>query len=210
MDRRCTKCGGPKTGASKTSSWCLVCLAALCRQTRERNRQRATELYANAKDNPCKDCGQRFPTVAMDFDHPAGLKKHNPADLMGRGRRWEVIEAEIAKCDLVCANCHRVRTYSRTHRWVYRSTELADVIAEHKSKPCVDCGRVLPPECMDFDHRDPATKLCSVTRFRTRSRRFLEQLLAEIAKCDLVCHCCHRLRTARRAEWQSFAHLPIS
>jgi len=48
---------------------------------------------------------------------------------------------------------------------------------------------------MQFDHRDPATKTYEVTRIITRARSVI---LAEIAKCDIVCTNCHRDRTHRR------------
>jgi len=50
----------------------------------------------------------------MDYDHRPGLpKKANLTVLAKRGAKREVILAEIAKCDVVCANCHRIRTYER-------------------------------------------------------------------------------------------------
>lgn len=66
---------------------------------------------------------------------------------------------------------------------------------EAKSLPCLDCGNVFPPECMDFDHRPGAVKLFSIGMNLRRSWSSIE---AEIAKCDLVCANCHRIRTAAR------------
>lgn len=61
---------------------------------------------------PCADCGGTFPAVCMDFDHRHGSKTLNVADAVNRGWGWERLIAEIQKCDIVCANCHRVRTAS--------------------------------------------------------------------------------------------------
>ena len=64
------------------------------------------------KAAPCLDCSRTYPPVAMDFDHVRGEK------VSGIARMWswrrERVLAELAKCDLVCANCHRVRTYGRS------------------------------------------------------------------------------------------------
>jgi len=50
----------------------------------------------------------------MQFDHrPDEDKKENISDLVGLEVKWETILKEIAKCDLVCANCHAIRTYTR-------------------------------------------------------------------------------------------------
>lgn len=69
-------------------------------------------------------------------------------------------------------------------------------LIELKSAPCKDCQQSFPPEAMDFDHRDPATKSFSIATFGRRVAKSV--LLAEIAKCDLVCSNCHRVRTVRR------------
>jgi hypothetical protein len=75
------------------------------------------ERVALLKSGPCTDCGGVFPPYVMDFDHRVGEEKfEGVSSLVGRTATWEVIEAEIAKCDLVCANCHRIRTYTRMGR----------------------------------------------------------------------------------------------
>jgi hypothetical protein len=61
-----------------------------------------------------------------------------------------------------------------------------------KDKPCADCGRRYPYYVMDFDHRDPSTKLFEIG---TCVRRGAAVLAAEVAKCDVVCANCHRERT---------------
>ncbi len=66
------------------------------------------------------------------------------------------------------------------------------LIDELKSVPCADCGVEYPPYVMDFDHRDPNTKLFRVS---SRTHHSTEKLCAEIAKCDVVCSNCHRIRT---------------
>lgn len=64
------------------------------------------------KSKPCKDCGKSYPYYVMDFDHVRGEKRKN----LGAVYIWkrETLEAEIAKCDLVCSNCHRIRTHLRS------------------------------------------------------------------------------------------------
>jgi hypothetical protein len=83
--------------------------AATNRQRACRDRLRA--LVDSAKSGACMDCRRKFHPVCMDFDHrnPAS-KTDSVTQLVAKRRKWEVIAAEIAKCDLVCANCHRIRT----------------------------------------------------------------------------------------------------
>lgn len=68
-------------------------------------------------------------------------------------------------------------------------------VRQAKSVPCADCKRKFPPVCMDFDHRENEVKLFNISSSCHRAKNFI---LAEIAKCDVVCACCHRIRTERR------------
>ena len=61
--------------------------------------------------------------------------------------------------------------------------------------PCADCGRVFPPEAMEWDHRPGTVKLFEVSMMSDRSRKLI---LEEIAKCDLVCAVDHAIRTRTR------------
>lgn len=76
------------------------------------NRQRLVAFMRDLKVGPCVDCGGTFPPEAMDFDHLGDDKLGNVARLARLGSRTALL-AEIAKCDLVCANCHRVRSRKR-------------------------------------------------------------------------------------------------
>lgn len=65
------------------------------------------------KKKPCVDCGGSFPPECMHFDHVRGEKKFNVGQTQGnRGR----IAEEIAKCELVCSNCHATRTRKRREK----------------------------------------------------------------------------------------------
>ena len=76
------------------------------------NRAALDELRAKA----CTDCGQQYPSYVMEFDHvpERGKKKKTVSELAGNRKvTSKTVQAELAKCDLVCANCHKVRTYFR-------------------------------------------------------------------------------------------------
>jgi len=59
----------------------------------------------------CTDCGEKYPFYVFDFDHVRGTKKASISRLLCSSPN--MIDKEVKKCELVCANCHRVRTYSR-------------------------------------------------------------------------------------------------
>jgi hypothetical protein len=66
------------------------------------------------------------------------------------------------------------------------------MIQEFKKVPCMDCGIQYPPYVMDFDHRDPATKVLNISKVYHFGK---QKLLDEIEKCDVVCSNCHRERS---------------
>ncbi|MBX3030894.1 MAG: hypothetical protein KF809_12100 [Chloroflexi bacterium] len=71
------------------------------------------QLLDGIKSRPCADCGGRFPPCAMDFDHrDPDTKRMAVSRMIGRAGTTTIM-AEVAKCDIVCANCHRARTYDR-------------------------------------------------------------------------------------------------
>jgi hypothetical protein len=62
--------------------------------------------------------------------------------------------------------------------------------AEHKRGGCIVCGEA-DPRCLDFHHRDPATKLKCVAKMMSTTRNWAA-VLEEIKKCDVLCANCHR------------------
>lgn len=65
-----------------------------------------------AKSGPCADCGKNYPPYVMDFDHRDPAEKSYGLARMAMMAIPRIL-AEIAKCDAVCANCHRERTHNR-------------------------------------------------------------------------------------------------
>lgn len=79
------------------------------RQTRSKWR----DIVNKIKEVPCMDCGIQYPPYVMEFDHREGEEKVNSiADLLRFGK-WNSILEETTKCDIVCSNCHAIRTYTR-------------------------------------------------------------------------------------------------
>ena len=72
---------------------------------RNENRSKLYEFYLV---HPCVDCGEKNPVV-LEFDHKNSVEKiANVSNLLDN--KWETIQKEIDKCDVRCANCHRIRT----------------------------------------------------------------------------------------------------
>ena len=70
-------------------------------------------LWDYKQGKKCADCPQTDPRV-FEFDHlPEFTKSKDISAMIRDGNSWERILEEIAKCDIVCANCHRIRGYER-------------------------------------------------------------------------------------------------
>jgi len=137
MEQTCTICGRTldiasfhkkKSNRSGHRKQCKECVSEYYRSEYKENvkrrntivravkkrRKNLREFIIGLKDKPCTDCAQRFPHYVMDFDHVSGEKEKEIARAVHLGWSKERLLKEIGKCELVCANCHRVRTHSET------------------------------------------------------------------------------------------------
>ncbi|HEX6621336.1 MAG TPA: hypothetical protein VF024_16865, partial [Solirubrobacteraceae bacterium] len=83
--------------------------------TVERN---LAHVYEVLRSSACADCGERDPLV-LEFDH-VGLKREAVTRLAWYGCSLVTIDAEIAKCEIRCANCHRRATARRGDHFRFR------------------------------------------------------------------------------------------
>lgn len=80
----------------------------------QKYRDRYKALVFELKSVPCADCGGKFHPVAMDFDHVLDNKLWNISRMTAHS--FDKLIDEIKKCEVVCSNCHRVRTHNRRLR----------------------------------------------------------------------------------------------
>jgi len=92
--------------------YCKPCQRTYVNRAKAALLVRLRGIVREAKDNqPCTDCGERHPYWAMDFDHLDPSAKCFDISSIGRSTPTEKrLRAELAKCELVCALCHRYRT----------------------------------------------------------------------------------------------------
>ena len=117
-------------------NYCRPCRAAYKQEHYKRNRQRYIDnarrrdqrvlqertlfMVQYLKEHPCVDCGERD-VVVLDFDHIGEKKFALSSEL--KSRPWTSVLAEMKKCEVVCANCHRRRTARRAG---WRKVRMAD------------------------------------------------------------------------------------
>ncbi|HST70550.1 MAG TPA: hypothetical protein VLI94_12950 [Solirubrobacterales bacterium] len=132
---RCSRCKTEKPAEEfawhrrargQRDTYCRPCRAEYKREHYQANKQRyiaaagqrnkalleerTQYLVAFLREHPCVDCGESDPIV-LEFDHLRDKKFGIASGI--RGRKWQDVLDEIAKCDVVCANCHRRRTAKR-------------------------------------------------------------------------------------------------
>jgi L-lysine 2,3-aminomutase len=122
---RCARCHRRDTWAKRPSSW----RGAAQLPPSWRRRLELQDFNDRLKVAlGCADCGWSGWARGLDWDHVRGNKSNSIATLIND--RWpvEVLILETAKCDVVCANCHRLRTCERR-----RTTRVsgADARADH-------------------------------------------------------------------------------
>lgn len=81
----------------------------------KRRKERRDFIIKYKTGKPCFDCNIVYPHYVMDFDHLPQFKKQIEVGSQGNYRSKEFLLKEFAKCELVCANCHRERTWKRAH-----------------------------------------------------------------------------------------------
>jgi hypothetical protein len=116
--KTCVKCNESKSESEfylkrgKPNSWCKKCTnsssAIRISEWRKRTKQKLLDHFGGM----CKDCNESYPPFMMDFDHRDSAEKEF-AISQSSVANWEKILGEAAKCDLVCANCHRMRSHIR-------------------------------------------------------------------------------------------------
>lgn len=131
--KTCSKCGeekpisefGERAGRKARRSYCKACAVAYRKQhyadnaekyrvAAKRRRARIRKQVRAIKAVPCADCGKSYPYYVMDFDHRDGEEKiAEVGTLLRKDVAEKILMEEIAKCDVVCSNCHRKRTYRR-------------------------------------------------------------------------------------------------
>lgn len=95
-------------------SWCKKCTVRRYRSgVKDRAARMRDYVQAIKLERGCADCGYNAHPAALDFDHlPGTVKTMRLASAPGGSTMAKLI-AEMEKCEVVCANCHRVRTAER-------------------------------------------------------------------------------------------------
>lgn len=79
------------------------------RQRALEGRNTREQAVLTAKSQPCMDCGGDFHPAVIHPHHRPGTTKVGTISALVRNRGLQVVKDELAKCDMICANCHIMR-----------------------------------------------------------------------------------------------------
>jgi hypothetical protein len=114
-------------------------------------------VYATLAKSDCSDCSEEN-FLTLEFDHVRGKKKHDLSFMMGKAKSFVLsdFQKEINKCEIRCANCHRMRTLARLRGLETTSQEMKDVT----TTKCACGGRktAVSAKCLTCQHTREAEK----------------------------------------------------
>lgn len=109
--------------------WNLIDVTKYVKPVSQSWEQFRRRLFRNLffSQNPCVDCGETDIRL-LSLDHVRGIKKFSPA-LMWISQPWSEIKRELKKCDVVCHNCHSIRTCERQNhgKWILDIPDNMDI-----------------------------------------------------------------------------------
>lgn len=151
-------------------------------------------------DRECKVCHEKYPVTTQYWYFVKYTKKDQTVS--------SYPAANCKKCARVKACERQRRELNKILKQRYDRNYTQEAVRNRRmwlaslkaNIPCKDCNTCFPVVCMDWDHKDPKTKLFSLSNAVAR-KMARELILAEIAKCELVCSNCHRIRTAQQLNY---------
>lgn len=139
------------------------------------------------RTHPCEKCGEAD-INCLEFHH-----RNSDEKLKGMGQihvffGLTKIKQEIAKCMVLCSNCHRKEhNHTTTTNNRMRTKNRAYIKTYKEQNPCTNCGET-ETVCLDFHHTQD--KLFGLSDATTSFG--LKRLTEEIEKCIILCANCHR------------------
>jgi hypothetical protein len=225
VTKRCGKCARelPYEAFNRMKDglqhWCRDCFRDYFRSRGDLHRRQSAaarrkrvaaarrHVAEHLRANPCVDCGEADLRV-LDFDHVAD-KVALVSALAAWGAPTARLDAEIAGCEVRCANCHR-RATARRAGWSRLSADVDDprrrfpaparrnlnhVHSLLAAGSCADCGEA-DMLVLEFDHVGEKRGQISTMVWNVS----LATLERELAACEIRCCNCHRRATAYRRE----------
>jgi hypothetical protein len=140
----------------------------------------------------CTKCGEEKVLNEYAYKNkPKEIKKPHCKECDKKARREYYLKNKDRIVGIVMGNNKKIKERNGRFVWNY--------LLEH---PCIGCGET-NPIVLEFDHRDGSDKTIEVSKMVNLGYS-VENIKNEIAKCDIRCANCHRIRTAKQFNWYSY------
>ena len=180
-----------RTGGFTYHSWCNKCNEKHTKMIYEAN---CKWLNNYLSKHSCEHCGFDN-NMCLEFHHVRG-RKVNKISYLRQCANFEALVKEVKKCIVLCKNCHvkyhlhhglkRKRKTVRVKNPLHRKIDM-----QAKKQGCKIC-KTKDLEVLCYHHRNPLEKKYAMTTLINVCYR-TEILMNEMAKCDVLCHNCHRI-----------------
>jgi len=158
---------------------------------------RLKRRIVNLLGGKCYACGYSDNLAVLTFHHrERKLKSFGLSTTAIRGKPWSLVLQELAKCDLLCKNCHmeeehRIEaSYKHKNNQRTKGARRKQLVVDQLGGGCSMCGYNKLLRCLSFHHRDPQLKSfkLDILTFCSCPEATLQ---SELSKCDLLCLNCH-------------------
>lgn len=167
------------------------------RRYRQKKMRISLDYIWSYKSQQSCTCGESHP-AALSFHHRDPAKKSGYISAFCN-KSFQRLKEEIDKCDIKCFNCHHKEHYhydpfdnlssvkiDPKKRQIIKNRKI--IVLYKKSNPCEICGES-DYRVLSFHHVNPSEKEKEVSRMVKKGTK---KLLAEIAKCQVLCANCHQ------------------
>jgi hypothetical protein len=142
--------------------------------------------------HPCSACGEAN-VVVLDYHHvDRSTKSFSISQVRGLTKKVteEQLIAEIDKCIILCANCHiKHEHFLHANTRQRRMSPVRDEYIKSKDSRCEHCGNM---GSLEFHHKISSTKVMGIADMLATGAS-IEDFIAEMDKCELLCRNCHRI-----------------
>ncbi len=203
-EKFCYKCSTWFVPKTKHNHYCPECQV---KQSAIFSRFKSCLMKVNFENKSCHDCGETNLTL-LENDHVNDNKYRdkNGKRVGMRAIPINQMKEELAKCQVVCIWCHRIRTHGR--RAPSALTKQQNYVNNEKRRRgrCEHCNTfdVNRLYLFDFDHIDRKEKLCRIAGL-VADKAPIKKIDTELKKTQMLCCKCHRLKTAEELNHKTLA-----
>lgn len=138
--------------------------------------------------NKCNIC-EESNVFCLEFHHrDKTTKEYLIPDMIRLKVKPEKLIEEINKCDCLCSNCHRKHHHKNFSSKFWKIKYVQNI---KNNSSCIKCSES-HWSCLDFHHKNSENKVLNIGAMLRDKKYTIEDIQAEIDKCEIICSNCHR------------------